>query len=150
MCTIEFLWLPVLLLNSRGNKRSRPEDECYFRQWNTVFKGLCRKFGLTGMCFSLFLSPHSQPICPDLNHTHMQHCCPWVKKEIQAEPRHTGLIKAAPKKNKRLINTSEERLQGISEITARGLLRKTLNRIYLHEVIIFEPSLSLGWDSRVC
>lgn len=33
-------------------------------------KACAQEVWFTGMCFSLFLSPHSQPICPGLNHTH--------------------------------------------------------------------------------
>lgn len=130
-------------------------------------KAYAQEVWSAGMCFSLFLSPHSQPICPGLNHIHTLTAA-HESERIQAWPRHTDPVKAAPKKNKLMTrNASQESPQGISESTLRILLRKTLNRIYPYKIIhpwtlftlescfpfivpIFSTlhDLQLGWPSR--
>lgn len=98
-------------------------------------KAYAQEVWSAGMCFSLFLSPHSQPICPGLNHIHTLTAA-HESERIQAWPRHTDPVKAAPKKNKLMTrNASQESPQGISESTLRILLRKTLNRIYPYKII---------------
>ena len=127
----------MLLLNSTGNKWSQPEDECYFRQWNAVFKGLC-----TGsvvywyVLLSILITPFTANL--SRHESHIQAALlPVSLKEIQPAWRHIGPIKAAPKKNKLMSRSaSEESLQGISESTIWSLLRKTLYSMYSHKIIL--------------
>lgn len=70
-------------------------------------KACAQEVWSTGMCFSLFLSPHSQPIHLGLKHTHTAKLHGSLK-EIQAAWRHTGPIKASPKKNKLMSRSASE------------------------------------------
>lgn len=114
---------PSLKMNAISDSETQQSKACAQEVWST------------GMRFSLFLSTHSQPICPGLNHTHAA-LLPTSLEEIHATPSHAGPVKAAPKKNKLMTRSaSEESLQGISEHTS-SLLRKTLNRIHPHKIIL--------------